>query len=139
MTIPWNFTRCYTLEEWEQIIAEWEKSGLTKRAYCKEQKLVYKTFCEWENKIHPSTSLSRQEVKERWRKIVKNWEKSGLNKYAYCREKGLNSSVFWRWEKEFNPHNLEKTKHMEAVELWAPIVADWKKSGLTKGSYSRNH
>lgn len=139
MTISWNFNRFYSLEEWEKIVEDWEKSGLTKRAYCKKQQLVYRTFCEWEKKIHPSTPLTRQEIEERWRKIVKNWEKSGLSPHAYCSAKGLNKSVFWQWERRFNPHILRKTPHMKAVERWTPIVEDWEKSGLKQSLYCRKH
>ncbi len=139
MIIPWNFTRRYNLEEWEKIIEDWEKSGLTKHDYCKKQKLVYQTFCNWERKISPSTPLSYQNLKERWEKIIKNWEKSGLNQHAYCSAKGLNYPVFMHWEKKLNPHIFRKTKDIKAVERWTPLVADWEKSGLTKGAYCKKH
>jgi len=100
---------------------------------------VYETFCKWENKFHPSTSLTRQEIEERWEKIFRNWEKSGLSKGAYCRAKRLDKQIFYRLEKKFNPHISRKTRHMEAIERWTPIVADWKKSGLNKLVYCRKH
>ncbi|MBA3814707.1 MAG: hypothetical protein H0X26_09575 [Alphaproteobacteria bacterium] len=139
MTIPWNFIGHYSPEEWKEIIDDWEKSNLSKNAYCKLKRIPYSSFCTWHTKLYPSNSLSRKEVSERWKKIVRNWEKSGLSKSAYCRAKGLHTAIFCVQEKKFNPHILRKTSHMEAAERWAPIVEDWKKGGLSKFIYCRKH
>lgn len=139
MTIPWNFIGYYSLEEWREIIDDWEKSKVSKHTYCRVKKIPYRSFCEWHHRLYPLNPLSRKEVRERWERIVKNWEKSGLRKAAYCKKKGLNISTFCLREREFNPHTLRKTSHEKAVERWAPIIEDWKKSGLNKFAYCRKH
>ncbi|MBA3814840.1 MAG: hypothetical protein H0X26_10260 [Alphaproteobacteria bacterium] len=139
MAIPWNFTRCYNLEEWEEIIADWEESGQTKPVYCKKQGITYRTFLVWEKKIHSSTFLPRQEIEERWRKVIKDWEKSGLSKYEYCRAKKLSQGVFYRMERRFNPHSVKRANPIEVITRWAVIVADWEKSGLNKFAYCKKN
>lgn len=139
MTIPWNFTGCYSIEEWKKIFEDWEKSGLSKAVYCQMRDIPYHNFIRWQNKIYPSTSLSHGELRERWNQLIKNWEKSGLSKHAYCQSKGLNSHMFYLREKELNSHLSRKTSHMEAVERWTPIVEDWKRSGLNKFAYCKKY
>lgn len=139
MTIPWNFTGYYSVEEWKEIIEDWEKSRLSKRAYCKMKGIPSHSFYRWHAKIYSLNSLSLVEIRERWEKIVKNWEKSGLSKSAYCRQRGLNIATLDRWEKKLNPHILRKTIHEIATEKWAPIVEDWRKSGLSRYAYCKKN
>lgn len=139
MTIPWNFMGSYRFEEWEEIIEDWEKSNLSKNAYCKLKKIPYSSFRTWYLKVRPSNPLSCEELKERWKKIVRNWEQSGLSKSAYCKEKRLHIPTFCKQEREINSQILRRTSHELASEKWAPLVADWKKSNLSKFIYCRKH
>ena len=139
MTIPWNFTGCYSLEEWKIIIADWEKSGLSRHAYCKLKKIPYHSFYRWHNKIYSAHSLSHGEIRERWKQILKNWEESGLSLTDYGKAKGLSCNMLYLREKELNPHTLRPTSHMKAVEKWTPIVEDWKKSGLNRFAYCNKY
>ena len=34
-------------EDWMQLMAEYEASGLTQREFCEQQQLAYSTFCYW--------------------------------------------------------------------------------------------
>ncbi len=48
--------RYYTLKQWKKIIKNWEKSGLSRHAYCVQKNLIESTFCNWQKKIAPSSS-----------------------------------------------------------------------------------
>ncbi len=41
-----------TLEEWNAIIEDWEKSGLSKHAYCQEKEIKQIVFDKNGNKYH---------------------------------------------------------------------------------------
>lgn len=39
---------------WQQHISEWEKSGLTQTAYCKQQNIKLANFGYWRNRLNKS-------------------------------------------------------------------------------------
>jgi|GEM_PF-6544383 len=46
--------REYTVEQWKEIIADWEKSGVSMNAYCIRNKLHPTSLCRWKKKIQQS-------------------------------------------------------------------------------------
>lgn len=38
-------------EHWESVLAEWESSGLTQKAFCESRQLVYPTFAYWRRQL----------------------------------------------------------------------------------------
>lgn len=58
--------REYTIEQWKEIIADWEKSGVSMNAYCIRNNLGLTNFCRWKKKIQqslPSNSDKEPPVK----------------------------------------------------------------------------
>src|SRR5680860_1583509 len=45
---------------WQQHIADWEVSGVSGRAYCKQQSLVYHQFVYWRQKLTPTEDSPKQ-------------------------------------------------------------------------------
>lgn len=48
--------RKYTVEQWKEIITDWEKSGVSMNAYCIRNRLHSTNFCRWKKKIQQSLS-----------------------------------------------------------------------------------
>jgi hypothetical protein len=46
---------------WQQHIADWEDSGVSGSAYCKQQSLVYHQFVYWRQKLTPTDDSPKQE------------------------------------------------------------------------------
>lgn len=46
----------YTKEEMEVVIIEWQSSGLSKKAFCRERNIVYQTFHNWYKRLNTSTT-----------------------------------------------------------------------------------
>lgn len=40
-----------TAEEWTQLMARYEQSGLGQRQFCRQQGLGYSTFCKWKQRL----------------------------------------------------------------------------------------
>lgn len=122
------------LQQWEPLIDEWEKSGLSEATFCKEKKLKNPQFYGWVKRLRPSlyTTNSEKFIKK-WEPIIEDWKKSGLNRYVYCREKGLKWNTFCKWEKRINPSH--KSHSEETHAKWSAIIEDWKKSGISPNPY----
>ena len=45
---------------WQQHITEWEASGVSGSAYCKQQSLVYHQFVYWRQKLTPTEDSPKQ-------------------------------------------------------------------------------
>src|SRR3990167_2416015 len=105
MTTPWNFTGRYSIEEWKEIIRDWEKSGLSKHAYCKSNGLSIRMFYLREKQLNPHLPRKTSHMKavERWAVIVEDWQKSGLSKFAYCNKHRLVPSNLYQWTKNLAP------------------------------------
>ena len=44
-----------TADEWNHIIADFRRSGLSMQAYCKQNQLAMATFSKWKNRLaHPA-------------------------------------------------------------------------------------
>ena len=41
-------------EYWSQQVAEWRRSGLSKKAYCEQHGLPYWSLCRWAGKLTPT-------------------------------------------------------------------------------------
>ncbi len=52
----------YTKEQMKQTISEWKVSGLSKKAFCRERKIVYQTFHNWINRINKVSSSRFTEI-----------------------------------------------------------------------------
>jgi len=48
-------------QAWQQHIADWEVSGVSGSAYCKQQSLVYHQFVYWRQKLTPTDDSPKQE------------------------------------------------------------------------------
>jgi len=46
---------------WQQHITDWEASGVSGNAYCKQQSLVYHQFVYWRQKLTPAAGSPKQE------------------------------------------------------------------------------
>jgi hypothetical protein len=43
--------RFYSAKQWMKILKDWEKSGLSRGAYCNKKRLSCNTFRKWEKKL----------------------------------------------------------------------------------------
>ena len=46
---------------WQQHIIDWEASGVSGSAYCKQQSLVYHQFVYWRQKLTPTEDSPKQD------------------------------------------------------------------------------
>ena len=46
-------------EQWQQLIAEQQRSGLSQKAFCAERGLVLSTFTNWKRRLGETTSSNR--------------------------------------------------------------------------------
>ena len=46
---------------WQQHITDWQTSGVSGNAYCKQQSLVYHQFVYWRRKLAPAADCLEQE------------------------------------------------------------------------------
>jgi transposase-like protein len=44
---------------WEQLMAQYEASGLKQRMFCEQHGLAYSTFCYWRKQLRQSTSIEK--------------------------------------------------------------------------------
>jgi hypothetical protein len=42
----------YKIDQWKDIITEWEMSGKTRKAFCRERDLTVATFSYWRTKLN---------------------------------------------------------------------------------------
>jgi transposase-like protein len=42
---------------WEQLMAQYEASGLKQRTFCEQHGLAYSTFCYWRKQLRQSPSI----------------------------------------------------------------------------------
>jgi len=42
---------------WEQLMAQYEASGLKQRTFCEQHGLAYSTFCYWRKQLRQSSSI----------------------------------------------------------------------------------
>ena len=47
----------YSRSGWEQLMAQYEASGLKQRTFCDEHGLAYRTFCYWRKQLRQSPSI----------------------------------------------------------------------------------
>jgi len=47
----------YNCSDWEQLMAQYEASGLKQRAFCEKHGLAYSTFCYWRKRLRQSLSI----------------------------------------------------------------------------------
>jgi hypothetical protein len=146
----------YTMEQWQEIIADWKKSGLSRDIYCTKKNLARTTFYHWSKKFEDpeqalrlaQTSARRHYTLEQQKEYVDDWKKSSLSQEAYCREKGIAVATFYTWLQKFrDPNFLEEAlkrgpspvrRHYTLDEQRA-YVEGWKKSNLSKEAYCRKH
>jgi hypothetical protein len=53
----------YTQEQIHATIQEWQESGLSKKAFCRDRKITYQTFHYWFKKLSPKPPSGFAEVK----------------------------------------------------------------------------
>ena len=49
-------TQQHTQEQWQDIINQWQASGLTAAAFCQQHNVVYHNFLYWRKKLTRSAS-----------------------------------------------------------------------------------
>jgi hypothetical protein len=54
---PENKTTPKSQAYWEQIQAEWKRSGLSQPAFCRERDIEYSTFVYWRTKLKENNKL----------------------------------------------------------------------------------
>jgi hypothetical protein len=118
-----------TPEMWEEIIEEWEKSGIQKKVFCKEKSISPTNFRFWMKRLRPSLigKQSRDTVNQ-WEAIIEDWKKSGLSRNAYCIQNELLTTALYNWERKLNSSAPRESATMSAVKRWTAIIEDWKKS-----------
>jgi len=47
----------HSRSDWEQLMAQYEVSGLKQRAFCEQHGLTYSTFCFWRKQLRQSASI----------------------------------------------------------------------------------
>jgi hypothetical protein len=47
-----------TRREWEQLIAQWRKSGKSAVDFCRERNLVYRQFMRWRRRMKPAAKTT---------------------------------------------------------------------------------
>jgi len=47
----------HSRSDWEQLMAQYEASGLKQRAFCEQHRLAYSTFCYWRKQLRQSPSI----------------------------------------------------------------------------------
>ena len=107
---PRRALQYYTLQQWQEIIEDWKKSGLPERVYCKKKKLIFDTFSRWKKRVNSPHPVYFTEYKSRsleeWKEIIEDWEKSGLSTHAYAIQKELCPATFHNWKKRINPPSV---------------------------------
>lgn len=136
--VPQHIKEKEVHERWKVVIEDWEKSGLTKRAYSLKKHLNHNDLYRWEKKINSSPSVF-EEIRKKWQPIVEDWQKSELNKHAYCRKKGLSYPAFLNWVKKIDPSSPRQPSPVERLKQWEDIIKDWEKSDLSIGTYCREN
>ena len=53
-------TQTERAQVWQQHITDWEASGVSGSAYCKQQSLVYHQFVYWRQKLTPTEGSPKQ-------------------------------------------------------------------------------
>lgn len=51
-----------TLSQMQEICRQWEQSGLSRRAFCKQYNIAYQTFNYWHKRIDPKEGSGFTEV-----------------------------------------------------------------------------
>lgn len=46
--------------EWERLMARFDASGLTQRAFCMEQGVAYSSFCYWRKQLRSPAAVESQ-------------------------------------------------------------------------------
>ena len=148
--------RYYPVEQWEKIIEDWERSDLSKAAYCKKNNLPEATFRNWYLKISNPEVLKRVKLQkktsqgkalpksytpEQWKIIIEDWIKSGLSRDAYCRENSIAETTFYSWRQKLSNPNFVNSKPITFRPLreWQKIIEDWEQSGISKTEYAREN
>lgn len=45
----------HTSEQMREVITAWQQSGLSKKAFCRQQNIGHSTFHYWYKRLHPSS------------------------------------------------------------------------------------
>ena len=53
----------HTKEQMQATIVEWQNSGLSRKAFCRERKITYQTFHYWFKRLHVPNASGFEEVK----------------------------------------------------------------------------
>ncbi len=136
--------RVYTFAQWQEIIEEFTRSGLSQTQFCKQKELTHSTFHNWRKKLLSPNSYQPKTHRtysfEEWKELIAAWEKGDLSKPEFCEQHGTTLSAFYYWESIVKiPNSLqsqERGRRMYTLEEQKSHVDDWRKSGLSKRDYS---
>lgn len=118
-----------TPKEWEEVIQDWQRSGLSKRAYYKEKQMNGANFHVWIKRLRPSLVNEHfREIAKKWESIIEDWETSGLGPYNYCQVNIIKYGDFCRWRKKLRPD--EESRSAKGRKMWEGRIEEWKTSGL---------
>ena len=133
MEIRTNYLNFYSPEEWEKIIEDYERSGLSVPAYSKKKRIPLSSLYGWKYKLRPSSHKHLKQTEDKWIKIMEDWQKSGMAPFSYCKEKKIPPSAFYSWQSKLVPSLYNSRKKIP--ERWKKTIEDWQKSGLSKNVY----
>jgi hypothetical protein len=137
MEIRKNYLDFYSPKEREEIIEDYEKSGLSGLAYCKKKGIPLSSFYEWKKKLRPSSCKHLKQTKRKWIKVIDDWQKSGMSPQRYYTEKKILPCAFYRWQSKLAPSPDIGRKKFQ--ERWKHAIEDWEKSGLSKKAYCQEN
>lgn len=119
-------------EKWQAIFEDYQKSGLTDKAYCLENNICRGLFANWKTRLRLSMIRRKKRSLEEWKDIVDDFEKSGLSRKDYCVQNNLHLWSFYSWKRKINP-----IKAIPPIDKWKLILEDWKASHLIQKDYCR--
>jgi len=143
----------YTLDQWKEIVADFQKSGLSRTPYCKLKGIHPASFSLWKERVLSPDYVKkpnrprRGSTPEQWKEIIKDWQTSGLPQETYCKKNDLTLSSFYRWKNRIlspnSSQNISPSTAKNALytlieygqEQWKEIIKDWQTSGLPTRIY----
>jgi len=65
---------------WQQHITDWQASGVSGSAYCKQQSLVYHQFVYWRRKLTPTEeSLEQEQAATGFTRVISSAPRIGVD------------------------------------------------------------
>ncbi|MCI5055336.1 MAG: transposase [Flavobacteriales bacterium] len=76
----------YTFEQWKGFVEEWKKSGLSRKAYCRQKGLTSSALFNWSKKLENPEVAKIANLQEcthydpnQWKELVEDWKQSAYS------------------------------------------------------------